>query len=182
MNRVLAYLILVLVVSPHPSIGAVDAPNAVEKLRFRYEVELENLRAKYAKRLESLVEEQTKAGKLDVAVQAREELEKIRKEAGRGSTEAPKDEAELTKFLAGSKWHAGKSIKGRDGSTSMSHVLTFQANGIVHKGWGRNRPTWKVKGMKLHYEKKVFGFDDDFTLMTRLSGDEKDPKVWKLGK
>ena len=173
---------LILVTLAQPLGALEELPSAVDKLRFRYEVELENLRAKYAKRLEEIVAEQTKAGELEVAKEAQKELEKIRKQSGATSNGIPTNDAELTQWMTGSKWQAGKSKTEKDGSTTWSHVLTFQADGIVHKSWGRNRPTWKVEGMKLHYEKKVFGFDEGFTQMTFLSGDTKDPKVWKLKK
>ena len=181
MNKLLVYIVSVFVVGTVCSNALDEVPNAVDKLRFRYEVEVENLRAKYAKRLEAIVVEQTKAGELEVAKQAQEELERIRKESrGGGWSQVPKNDAELAEWMTDSKWQAGKSKKEGDGSTSWSHVLTFQADGVVHKSWGRNRPTWEVKGMKLHYEKKVFEFDEGFTQMTFTSGDSKDPKVWQL--
>ena len=72
-----------------------------------------------------------------------------------------RNDENLVTHLKGSKWEFPK--KG---------ILTLKADGTVHKSWGRLTPSWAVHHGKLHYEKKIFEFTNDFTEMKEVTGIE----------
>ena len=168
MKRIQVFLCVALGVFSSLTAGAEERSNSLEQLRFRYQLELEKLRSNYVKGLAKLVERQTKAGNIEAAVEARKELERIKRELAAAAKHPPKNDEELSKYMAGSKWWAG------------TLCLTFRKDGKVDKSWGQRHPSWTVKGMNLHYEGKVFEFDADFRKITHVSGNTKDPKVWIL--
>ena len=109
MKRVLVFLCVAFGVFSSWAAAADDGSDALEQLRFRYQLELEKLRSNYVKGLEKLVERQTKAGNIEAAVKTREELEKIKQELEAAAKHPPKNDEELTEYVAGSRWWAGKS-------------------------------------------------------------------------
>ena len=73
---------------------------------------------------------------------------------------SPQNDKELRAALFGISW------KFKNGGK----VITFQSNGKMKKSYGRLKPTWKVKGMKILCEGKVFVFNEDFTELSESTG------------
>ena len=72
----------------------------------------------------------------------------------------PQNDKELRAALVGISWKF----------TNGGKVITFQSNGKMKKSYGKLKPTWKVKGMKILCEGKVFKFNEDFTELSESTG------------
>ena len=137
---------------------ASEVPADLKSARFRYEIELVELNANYIRHLEGLKARYKAAGRSEDASAVDAEIRRVAKNSPIHAS-LPETDVELTNFLNGSRWQ----FQG-------DKVVTFQDTGEVHKSWGRLRPEWKVEGMQVLFESKVFEFSEDFKEMILVQG------------
>jgi hypothetical protein len=63
----------------------------------------------------------------------------------------PASDEQLLEFLKDTVWLLPDKRK-----------VTLHAEGFIIKSWGRLRPSWSVRDMKLNYEGKAYEFSDNF--------------------
>jgi hypothetical protein len=110
---------------PKLAAARADYQKTLDKAKAAYDESLKQAASDYRRRLTTLLDEETKAGKLDTALAVRDEIKGVDEGGRKVATKA-----DLKRALAGSRWAWDES------------PLVLQADGVArHAGWEANKLT-----------------------------------------